>query len=77
MVFSYFEDGRRLLPGDAVLSFDGDGLAFRRLVISGVVIEQGIGEHPLRLAVFASKRKHASDPFDGDRAVRCEALRID
>src|SRR5215472_15800912 len=54
-----------------------DRLALRRFIISGVVIEHGIVERPLRLAVFAPKRKHASDAIDGERAVRCKAPRTD
>src|SRR5215475_7778844 len=54
-----------------------DRLALRRLIISGVVIEHGIVERPLRLAVFAPKRKHTPDAFYGERAVRCKAPRTD
>src|SRR5215831_18813243 len=54
-----------------------DRLTLRRLIISGVVIEHGIGERPLRLAVVAPNLKHAPDSFDGERAVRCKAPRTD
>src|SRR5215467_119990 len=54
-----------------------DRLALRCFIIPGVVIEHGIVERPLRLAVFAPKRKHASDAFYRERTVRCKAPRTD
>jgi hypothetical protein len=51
--------------------------ALRRLVILGIVIGQGISQRALRLAVLAAKREHALDTFDGERAIRREALRTD